>query len=71
MPKSFIVSGLTDTEPDEGLIDFLNKYGRIARIVREDSPQSPYSKNATVEYESRSAVNTLEPVLPYSHGSCF
>lgn len=69
VPNSVIVSGLTDTESDEDLTDFLNKYGRIARTVRVDDPQSPYHKNVVVEYESGSAVNTLESVLPYSYES--
>lgn len=69
VPNSVIVSGLTDTELDEDLTDFLNKYGRIARTVRVDDPQSPYHKNVIVEYESGSPVNTLKPELPYSYKS--
>ena len=69
VPNSVIVSGLADSELDEELADFLNKYGRIARTVRVDNPQSPYHKNAIIEYESGSAINTLKPVLPYSYES--
>lgn len=69
VPNSVIVSGLTDTEADEELIDFLNKYGRVARVVRVDSPTSPYHKDAIVEYESGSALNALKPALPYSYES--
>lgn len=69
VPNSVMVSGLTDTALDEDLTDFLNKYGRIARTVRVDDPQSPYHKDVIVEYESGSAVNTLKPELPYSYES--
>lgn len=69
IPKSLIVSGLADNESDEELVEFLNKYGRIARVVRVDSPQSPYHKNAIVEYESGAALNTLKPMLLYSYES--
>lgn len=69
VPNSLIVSGFADNESDEELFEFLNKYGRIARVVRVDSPQSPYHKNAIVEYESGAAINTLKPTLPYSYES--
>lgn len=65
VPNSVIVSGLTDTEADEELTDFLTKYGHVARIVRVDDPQSMYHKSAIVEYESGSALDSLKPVLPY------
>lgn len=69
VPNSLIVSGFVDNESDEELVEFLNKYGRIARVIRVDSPQSPYHKNAIVEYESGAAINTLKPMLPYSYES--
>ena len=69
VPNSVIVSGLTNTELDEEVNAFLIKYGRIARIIRIDSPESSYHKNAIVEYESGAAVRALEPLLPYSYES--
>lgn len=69
VPNSVIVSGLTDTELDEDVTEFLNKYGRIARTVRVDDPQSSYHRNVIVEYESGSALNTLKPMLPYDYES--
>lgn len=69
VPNSLIVSGLIENESDEELVDFLNKSGHIARVVRIDSPQSLYHKNAIVEYESGAAINALKPMLPYSFES--
>ncbi|XP_013882764.1 uncharacterized protein LOC106531439, partial [Austrofundulus limnaeus] len=65
VPNSVIVSGITDTEVDETLMDFLNKYGKIMRTFKIDDPLSSYHKNAIVEYESGAALTTLEPLLPY------
>uniref|UniRef100_A0A8C7X6B1 Paraneoplastic antigen Ma-like C-terminal domain-containing protein n=1 Tax=Oryzias sinensis TaxID=183150 RepID=A0A8C7X6B1_9TELE len=67
--NSLIVRGLTETERDEELTEFLIKYGRIARTIRIDDPLSQYHKHVIVEYESSSAVCTLSPVLPYTFES--
>ncbi|XP_023806179.1 zinc finger CCHC domain-containing protein 18-like [Oryzias latipes] len=67
--NSVIVRGLTETEMDEELTEFLIKYGRIARTIRIDNPRSQYHKHVIVEYESGSAVCTLSPVLPYTFES--
>lgn len=68
VPNSLIVSELVN-ESDEELVEFLNKYGCIARVVSVDSPHSPYHKNAIVEYESGAAINALKPMLPYNYES--
>lgn len=69
VPNSVIVSGITDPAVDEDLTDFLNKYGQITRTLKIDDPQSPYHKNAIVEYESGAALVALEPLLPYTFES--
>lgn len=66
IPNSVIVSGITGTDADEALKDFLSRYGRTARTLKIDDPKSSYHKNAIVEYESGSALSTLEPLLPYT-----
>lgn len=66
VPNSVLVSGITDTEVDENVSDFLNRYGKIMRTLRIDDPQSFYHRNAIVEYESRTALAALEPLLPYT-----
>lgn len=40
IPNSLLVSGLTDTEVDEELYDFLKQYGSIQRRIPVDLPQS-------------------------------
>lgn len=67
--SSVIVSGLTNTELDEDLSDFLNSHGRVARVLRIDDPQSPHHKDAIVEYESCYALTTLEPLMPHDFKS--
>ncbi len=52
VPNLFIVSGITDTERDDDLTEHLSRYGCISRIVRIDSPESPYHKNMIIEYET-------------------
>ncbi|XP_057701770.1 zinc finger CCHC domain-containing protein 12-like [Corythoichthys intestinalis] len=66
IPNAVIVSGITNTAVDEELTDFLNQYGRIARKISVDEPQSPFHKNAIVEYESGAALRALEHLLPHS-----
>lgn len=60
VPNSLIVSGITNTEKEH-----LSRYGCIGRIVRIDNPESPYHKNVIIEYESGSALKSLEPQLPF------
>ena len=69
VPNSVIVSGLTDTDKDQDVTDYLNKYGHITRTLRVDDPESPYHRNAIVEYESGNALKALELKLPYDYVS--
>ncbi len=64
-----IVSGITDTERDDDLTEHLSRYGCIGRIVRIDSPESPYHKNVIIEDETESALKSLEPQLPFTFES--
>lgn len=69
VPNAVIISGLTNTESDQDVTDFLTKYGRITRTLRIDDPESPHHKSAIVEYDSGRAIETLEPMLPYEFRS--
>ena len=69
VPNSVIVSGLTDTESDQDVTDFLNRYGPSGRAIRVDDPESPYHRHVIVEYESGAAVKALEPLLPHCYES--
>ncbi len=63
--NSVIIRGMTNTEFDEDLTDFLNKYGRICRHLCIDDPKLPYHRDVIIEYSSCSALVTLKPLLPY------
>lgn len=68
IPNAVIVSGLTQTpEQDEQVIEFLKRYGKIDKILMVDDPQSEFFQNLIVEYSSGSAIEALEPRLPYEH----
>ncbi|KAL7873598.1 hypothetical protein AOLI_G00126690 [Acnodon oligacanthus] len=53
-------------EPDEQVIDFLKEYGKIERMLFVDDPLSEFYKNLIVEYSSSTALESLEPRLPYT-----
>lgn len=67
IPNAVIVDGITGLVQDEEVIDFLKKYGAIQRTVLIDDESSEFHKNLIVEYSSGSAVEGLEPLLPYRH----
>lgn len=49
------------------MIDFLKKYGAIQHTVLIDDASSDFHKNLVVEFSSGSAVESLEPLLPYRY----
>ena len=66
IPNAVTVSGITQVaEQDEQVIDFLKQYGKIERILLVDDSQSEFFQNLIVEYASGSALEGLEPRLPY------
>lgn len=67
IPNAVIVDGITRLALDEEVIDFLKKYGAIQRILLVDDESSEFHKNLIVEYSSGSAVEALQPLLPYRH----
>ncbi|XP_049332090.1 uncharacterized protein LOC111196705 [Astyanax mexicanus] len=67
--NSVLVSGLTETETDTELTDYLEQHGYIARVLRIDNPTSAFHKNAIVEFKSSLALSTLKPLLPYTYRS--
>lgn len=67
IPNAVTVSGLTQVaEQDEQIIDFLKQYGKIERVLFVDDSQSEFFQNLIVEYASGSALEGLEPHLPYT-----
>lgn len=67
VPNAVIVSGVTGTEHDEKLLEVLQKYGSIAKIVNVQDPESESHENLVVEFSSGNAMQTLDPVLPFTH----
>lgn len=64
IPNSHSVSGLTGTEVDEELYDFLKQYGSIERGIPVEDSQSELSKEAIVEYTREMAIQSMSSSLP-------
>ena len=69
IPNSLLISGLTDTETDEELYDFLKQYGSIQRIIPVDPSQSESGLQIIIEYTYGTALQSLSPLLPYKLAS--
>lgn len=64
IPNAVLVSGLTGTEVDNEIFDFLKQYGSISRIIKV--PTSDPVTQVIVEFKSGSAIRGLETTgLPY------
>lgn len=67
VPNSVVVSGVTGTDDDEKLIEILEKHGSISKIVTVQDPKSDFYQNLIVEFNSGNAMQSLEPLLPYTY----
>lgn len=68
IPNAVVVAGITQvSEKDEQVIDFLKRYGKIGRVLFVDDSLSDFYRNLIVEYSSSSALEGLEPRLPYTY----
>lgn len=65
IPNSLLITGLTDTESDEELFDFLKQYGSIQTMVPVDPPCPEKGKQSFLEYASSAPVQALSSLLPY------
>ncbi|KAI2652538.1 Zinc finger CCHC domain-containing protein 12 [Labeo rohita] len=65
IPNAILVSGITGTEIDEEVLDFLKEYGSISRTIPIIDPNTESQKSLIVEYNSGQAVRNLQPLLPY------
>ncbi|XP_048035800.1 uncharacterized protein LOC125261230 [Megalobrama amblycephala] len=65
IPNAILVSGITGTEVDEEILDFVKEYGSINRIIQIPDPSTESQKSLIVEYNSGQAVKNLQPLLPY------
>lgn len=64
VPNAVIVSGITNTETDDEVFDFLKQYGSFERIIPVDSAH--FDKQVIIEYRYGTAVQALTPILPYT-----
>lgn len=64
VPNAIIVSGLTNTDVDEEIHEFLKQFGSINRMIQVSDQTSELYGKALVEYASGAAVETLEKSLP-------
>ena len=64
--KSVIVSGVTNTEKDNEVLDILKPYGKFKKIYVDDETWALY-KNLIIEYHCNSAIAELKKNLPYTH----
>lgn len=64
IPNAVLVSGLTNTEVDNEIFDFLKQYGSISRIIKVPTIDS--ETQAIAEFAHGAAVKALEDnILPY------
>ena len=65
VPNAVIVSGLTNTDVDEEIFEFLKQFGSIDRIVKVSDKTSEIYGKAFVEYTSGAVMETFEKGLPF------
>lgn len=65
VPNAIIISGITETEVDEEILDFVKQYGSINRIIPISDPCLESQKSLVVEFSSGLAVQTLQTMFPY------
>lgn len=69
IPNAVIVSGLTGSEKDDDVFDYLRQCGTISRTLTVDDSSSEFYQNCVVEFSSDLAVQELTPALPYLYPS--
>nr|XP_054600512.1 zinc finger CCHC domain-containing protein 12-like [Nothobranchius furzeri] len=65
VPNAVVVSGVTGTERDKEVYEFLEQHGSIYRTLTINDSSSELYGSQVVEFESGVAVKSLAPELPY------
>lgn len=65
IPDAVLVTGMTETEKDDEVLDFLKQCCSINRTGVVNEPRSEFHQNLIVECSSGTALAALEPLLPY------
>ncbi|CAL9690963.1 unnamed protein product [Knipowitschia caucasica] len=69
IPNSVIIKGLTNSDLDEEVATYLQKYGSVSRHIRIDDPHSEFHRQIIAEFSHTSAMDSLTPLLPLSFQS--
>nr|XP_055074659.1 uncharacterized protein LOC129454170 [Misgurnus anguillicaudatus] len=62
--NAVLVSGITLSESDDDLEQWLLRYGSIKRTLLIDSPTSEFHRHAIIEFQYSSAMDELQTLLP-------
>ncbi len=65
VPNAVLISGITGTEVDEEILDFVKQYGSIHRIIPISYPSSESQESLIIEFSCGLALQTLQIILPY------
>lgn len=65
VPNAILINGITGTETDEEILDYVKRYGSINRTILVSDPSLETEKSLIVEFNSGLAVQTLRAELPY------
>ncbi|XP_013879064.1 zinc finger CCHC domain-containing protein 12 [Austrofundulus limnaeus] len=69
IPNAVIVNGVTGSEKDSEVFEYLRQYGEIVRMLTVEDSSSEFYQNQVIEFTSGLAVQQLTPVLPYLYQS--
>lgn len=64
VPSSILIFGLMGTEVDEELVEFLQEYGPISRVVPVDSSDPDFKNTTVVEFQFGTVIRALQDDLP-------
>lgn len=63
--NAVLISGITGTEVDEEILDFVKQYGSIHKTIPISYPSSESQESLITEFSSGLALQTLQTILPY------
>lgn len=69
VPNSLLVSGVTGSDVDNEVFDYLGQYGKIERVINVTSSQARFQNTAIVEYSSGLTIEYLKDTLPVDRPS--
>lgn len=63
VPNSLLVSGVTGSDVDDEVIDYLRQYGKIERVITVTNSKAKFQHTAIVEHNSGGAILKLRCLL--------